>query len=203
MTEYQSIEEMDKIFVYLMEGDKPICYWSGKVTEFTDPNPKYRWLTMKVDKSIGKVDKEYEAGMIQFKLSINDTRKNGAIDYKVFDAWKKAPPRRLETRKIRCFIFQCRDIPSADADGSSDAYISLWNPDNKKEVKTKVIEDSLNPIYFETLEMLYDLADIETAPPIVMNIWDRDSGIMRESYDFLGRCTVPLDKAASNLKSLI
>jgi hypothetical protein len=51
--------------------------------------------------------------------------------------------------------------------------------------------------------MLYDLADIETAPPIVMNIWDRDSGIMRESYDFLGRCTVPLDKAASNLKSLI
>lgn len=64
-----------------------------------------------------------------------------------------------------------------------------------------MIEDSLNPIYFETLEMLYDLADIETAPPIVMNIWDRDSGLIKESYDFLGRCTIPLDKAASNLKS--
>lgn len=64
MTEYQSIEEMDKIFVYLMEGDKPICYWSGKVTEFTDPNPKFRWLTMKIDKSIAKVEKDYEAGMI-------------------------------------------------------------------------------------------------------------------------------------------
>ena len=104
-------------------------------------------------------------------MSIHDTR-NAAINYKLFDAWKSPPPRRLESRKIRCFIFQCRDIPSADADGCSDAFISLWNPDNKKEVNTRIIEDSLNPIYFETLELLYYMADIETAPPIVMNIWD-------------------------------
>jgi Ca2+-dependent lipid-binding protein len=104
-------------------------------------------------------------------MSIHDTR-NGEINYKLFDAWKSPPPKRYPSYKIRCFIFQCRDIPSADADGSSDTFISLWNPDKNKEVKTRVIEDSTNPIFFETIEIVYDYADIESAPPIVMNIWD-------------------------------
>lgn len=108
-------------------------------------------------------------------MSIHDrNEKNGPIDFKQHETWSKAPPRRLESRKIRCFIFQCRDIPSADADGASDSFISLWNPDNKTAIKTQVIEDSLNPIYFETLEILYDLSDMDNAPPIVMDIWDRD-----------------------------
>lgn len=38
---YQNIEEMDKIFVYLMDGTYPICYWKGDVKDFKDPNPKY------------------------------------------------------------------------------------------------------------------------------------------------------------------
>ena len=64
MTECQSIEEIEKIFVYLMMGEVPICYWTGKLSDFTDPNPSYRWLTMKVDNAIGKVQHEYDAGMI-------------------------------------------------------------------------------------------------------------------------------------------
>ena len=66
-------------------------------------------------------------------------------------------------------------------------------------MKTKIIEDSLNPIYFETVELLYDMADIENAPPIVFNIWDRDSGIV-DSDDYLGRSVIYLDEAASNLE---
>ena len=201
-TVYQNIEEMDKVFVYIMDGSYPICYWKGNITEFTNPDPKFRWLHMKNDRSVGKVENEYEAGMIQFKMSINDGTKNPGVDYKKFEAWAKPPPRRLESKKIRCFIFQCRDIPSADSDGGSDAFISLWNPDNKSELKTRVIEDSLNPIYFETLEMLYDMSDIDNCAPIVMNIWDKDDNlIMSDSYDFLGRATVFLTDASTNLKS--
>lgn len=66
-------------------------------------------------------------------------------------------------------------------------------------MRTKIIEDSLNPIYFETVELLYDMADIENAPPIVFNIWDRDSGIV-DSDDYLGRSVIYLDEAASNLE---
>lgn len=91
--------------VYLMKGDVPICYWKGTPEEFMDPNPKYRWLTMKNDKAIGKVDEDHEAGLIQLKLSINDKAANGSAEYKQHEAWKKPPPRRLNTKKIRCFIF--------------------------------------------------------------------------------------------------
>ena len=64
-----------------------------------------------------------------------------------------------------------------------------------------MIEDSLNPIYFETVEMLYDMADIENAPPIVLNIWDRDEGIV-DSDDYLGRSVIYLNEASSNLNAL-
>lgn len=76
----------------------------------------------------------------------------------------------------------------------------MWNPDNK-EIKTRVIEDSLNPIYFETLELLYDMADIENSPPIVLDLWDRDDQLIGERTDFIGRCTVLLNDASTNLNS--
>ena len=62
-----------------------------------------------------------------------------------------------------------------------------------------MIEDSLNPIYFETIEMLYDMADIESAPPIVFNIWDRDADLLDSTDDYLGRSVIYLDEASSNL----
>lgn len=130
-TAYPTIEQMDNIFVYLMDGKVPICFWKGKVTEFTNPDPSYRWIILKNDKAIGKVAEDHEAGMIQLKLSINDKNHNPSIDFKQYAAWAKPPPRRLGSKKIRCFIFQCRDIPSADTDGSSDSYISVWNPEGE------------------------------------------------------------------------
>lgn len=76
-TKYSNIAEMDNIFIYLMDGKYPICYWKGKVSEFMDPDPKQRWLILKVDKAVGKVDNDYDSGMIQIKLSISDRIKNG------------------------------------------------------------------------------------------------------------------------------
>lgn len=61
---------------------------------------------MKNDRAVGKVENEYDAGMIQFKLSINDAKNGSAtIDYKKYEAWNKAPARRLASKKIRCCIF--------------------------------------------------------------------------------------------------
>jgi Ca2+-dependent lipid-binding protein len=102
----------------------------------------------------------------------------------------------MESRLIRCFIFQCKDIPSADADGKSDAQISIWTPYGENSVKTKIVEDSLNPIYFETIDILYDVPDSEHSPPIIMDVWDKDENLLSDSFDFLGRCTVFLDKAS-------
>ena len=73
---------MDKIFVYLMDGNNPICYWKGEVKDFENPDPKYQWLILKNDKAIDKVKEDHEAGMIQMKFSINAKHENGPIDYK-------------------------------------------------------------------------------------------------------------------------
>ena len=77
----------------------------GKIKDFNNPDPSYQWLNLKNDKAIGKVNEDHEAGMIQMKFSINAKHENGEIDYKQFKAWKKPPPRRLGSKKIRCFIF--------------------------------------------------------------------------------------------------
>lgn len=37
---YTDIADLDMIYVYLMDGSKPVCYWKGKATDFKDPNPK-------------------------------------------------------------------------------------------------------------------------------------------------------------------
>ena len=61
---YRDFEEMENVFVYLMSGDSPICWWKGKITDFRDPNPQYKWLPMKNDAAIATVVNAHEAGMI-------------------------------------------------------------------------------------------------------------------------------------------
>lgn len=86
---YPSIEAMGKVYVYLMSegggffgGDpKPICWWSGNASEFAELNPEYKWKVMKNDMAIGKVDNDYEAGLIQLKMTIHD-KSTGEINWK-------------------------------------------------------------------------------------------------------------------------
>jgi hypothetical protein len=118
-----------------MDGDTPVCFWQGMVTEFLDPNPKPRWIPLQCDLALGKVKDSWMAGLVSVKIAISHKRVTGNVNYKQMDAWKKPPPKRLNSWKIRCFLFQCKDIPSADSDGASDPYITVWNPDDKK-IKT-------------------------------------------------------------------
>jgi hypothetical protein len=47
-----------------------------------------------------------------------------------------------------------------------------------QQIKTENCEDTNNPIYYETKEIIYQFDDIESAPPIVLNIFDFDEGVM-------------------------
>lgn len=52
----------------------------------------------------------------------------------------------------------------------------------------------MNPIFFEALEVLYDYQTLADAPPIVLNVWDKDD--MLDADDFLGRCVINLSDAS-------
>ena len=54
-----------------MDDDDPICYWRGECKDFLDPSPKFQWLPLTNDLSVGKCKEGHKAGMISLKLSIN------------------------------------------------------------------------------------------------------------------------------------
>ena len=41
----------------------------------------------------------------------------------------KKIPRRPGNLKVRAYIFQCRDLPAADSDGTSDPYLQITDSD--------------------------------------------------------------------------
>lgn len=57
------------------------------------------------DLAKGKIKNSWEAGLIQVKMCFSNKTQAGPINYKQFAAWKKPPPKRLRSWKIRCFIF--------------------------------------------------------------------------------------------------
>jgi hypothetical protein len=79
---YKTIEELDKVFIYLIDGGEPVCFWKGEAKDFESPNPHLKWYPLQADGSIGKVKHSYEAGMIQLKMTINNKTLNGALDFK-------------------------------------------------------------------------------------------------------------------------
>jgi hypothetical protein len=72
---------MGRVYVYLMDDSKPICFWKGKAVNFVNPNPVMQWIPLKADLSVGSVKEDWMAGMISLKLSINNATTNGHIDY--------------------------------------------------------------------------------------------------------------------------
>ena len=109
--------------------------------------------------------------------------------------WIERPPKRMkQVVNIFCMIFQCKDLPSAEKDGLSDPYISVWNQ-NGDVVRTNTIKDSINPIFYEVQRVIYQYTNVEDAPPIILNVFDHNT-ILKDVY--LGRAVIKLTDAATN-----
>ena len=124
--------------MYLMKGKVPVCFWRGKVADSANPSPEMKWIVLKNDLSVGEVKENYKAGMIQIRLSINSRAQSGPIIFANSTCWKgltgKGRSQRLTSYRIRLFIFQCRNIPSADDNGLTDCYIKVWNQDANRVI---------------------------------------------------------------------
>jgi len=188
---YQDVFDIGKIFVYLLDGDKPICYFKDSVKNFLDPNPRMKYYPLINDLAIGKVDESHKAGFVSFKLAIHDKTKNGPIDFKSMDAWKTLPAKRPGRKLVRAYIYQCRDLPAADSDGTSDPYIVVWDTEDKTK-KTVVIEDNLNPIYYQTLELTYEASTVDELPAFIFDVYDYDGLNPLDADDFIARAVIPI-----------
>jgi hypothetical protein len=57
------------------------------------------------------------------------------------------------------------------------------------------VEDNLNPMFFKCIETTMDYDQPETAPPIVLNLWDKDNDILDSTDDFMGRAVIFMQDA--------
>jgi hypothetical protein len=87
-------------------------------------------------------------------------------------------------------------LPPADSNGTSDPYVEVWSPDDQS-IRTQTCEDTNNPIFYDTKQINYEIdslpngkPDFESAPPIILNVFDTDEGLVGNSEDFLGRAVI-------------
>jgi len=38
---YTTIEDLEMVYIYLMDSDKAICFWKGHLKDFTNPDPGF------------------------------------------------------------------------------------------------------------------------------------------------------------------
>ena len=155
---YVDISDIGTVIVQLMDGDDPVCYFIDDIDNFKDPNPPMRWFSFLPDKCVKKVTEPDQIGQFSFRLSIHDVTRDGPINFKDHKMWKQKVPKRAQPVKIRAYIYQCRDLPAADSAGTSDPFIRVWDT-NPKPKKTSVVEDNNNPLFYETIELDYEVDD--------------------------------------------
>ena len=155
-----------------------------------------QWVPMINDLALGEVKEAHKAGLVSFKMCVHDQDRNGDIDWEDVPSWSLYPNEKPEKYALRCHIYQCSKLPSSDDNGTSDPYIKLYSPfkpdEKQKEMtQTKTANDNNNPIFYQTIESYFYARDIYWAPPIVLEIYDRDTGIFA-SDDYIGRAVIDI-----------
>jgi len=199
---YVTVSDFGKIIIILMDGDSPVCFYTDDVNNYIDPNAKYNWISLQPDLCVGKVKDVNKAGMLSFKLSIHDATEK-EIDFRQFETWKKLPAKRAEPVLIRAYVYQCRDLPAADSNGTSDPYVTIWDM-SEKDKRTQTIEDNTNPLFYEVIEMEYevrDINDLESYPPFIIDVFDEDNELLDSTDDYLARAIIEPEDCAITIQS--
>ena len=189
-----------------MDGKDPVCYYIGDISDFTTLDPKrMEWYQFLPDKCVNKASQPFQVGQFSMKLTIHDVTRNDPIEFekdkKRCSGWCKSVPKRSNPIKIRAYIYQCRDLPPADDNGVSDPYVEVWDTTATKDRKkrTMIVEDNLNPLFYKTVDLAYEVDDADdllSYPPFIFDVFDFDDDILDHTPDFLCRAVVEPEDCA-------
>ena len=79
---------------------------------------------------------------------------------------------------IRVHIYGARDLLSSDSNGLSDPYVKAYF--YGLEEKTRIIEKTLDPQWFETLEFNSELPPLSHSPEVVLQVIDSNNLITKD-----------------------
>ena len=181
-------------FVYLMSGEDPICFARLKTEEFMDPDMKERWFNLTPNKAVGKVVNSWEGGHILLRLCVDlESRQELKAEQ-----WKKKieVPQNIIKMNLVCGLYQCRNLPSADADGLADPYVKIICSSVSDSTDKKEKQGILNPMWYRQFIIPVSFSSPETAPPVIVQVWDYDLGIQND--DMMGFCEINMQRMQIN-----
>jgi len=62
-------------------------------------------------------------------------------------------------------------------------------------MKTKTIQDSLNPVFYTVKDLVYEFDELENAPPVIIHVFDEDKGLFDNNPDYMGSAVIHLKEA--------
>ncbi|CAD8085861.1 unnamed protein product [Paramecium sonneborni] len=180
----KEISELPDVFIYLMDGDKPICFKRYKSYNL-NPNEKYPdghhfTVTLIPDKSLKNTPMDHP-GIVKIKLLIQPT--GGLIKMQPV-----TKPQRDANSFLYVNLFQAHDLAPTDMDGLADPIVDVLFYDQKQT--TVLINDTTAPIWNTQLRMPVYKFENESFPPIILKIFDQD----KVSRDFMGQLTIDYQK---------
>mmetsp|Transcript_8349 Transcript_8349/g.8258 ORF Transcript_8349/g.8258 Transcript_8349/m.8258 type:complete len:976 (+) Transcript_8349:1306-4233(+) len=138
------------------------------------------WIRFNPDKVINTVKNDWEGGFIKIKVYI------GKLSEQKLVRWNRPEQRTEISMTLLCHLFQCKNLPSSDANGSADPYVVMYCAGNQVNTDKKAKPNTLNPMWYETLAMEISV-EPDTSTPVLIYVWDYDLG---SRDDLMGMCIV-------------
>jgi len=84
-------------------------------------------------------------------------------------------------------VISAEDLPGVDLMGKADPYVVLTMKKSETRNKTRVVNDSLNPVWNQTFDFVVEdgLHDM-----LILEVWDHDTF----GKDYMGRCIMTLTR---------
>ncbi|KAL0553334.1 hypothetical protein IC582_007226 [Cucumis melo] len=113
---------------------------------------------------------------------------NGAEDA---DSGKQSSPKKRDTivrGVLSVTVIAAEDLPAVDFMGKADPYVVLTMKKSETKVKTRVVHDTVNPVWNQTFDFLVEDALHDM---LMIEVWDHDTF----GKDKLGRVIMTLTRA--------
>ncbi|XP_034223928.1 synaptotagmin-5-like isoform X2 [Prunus dulcis] len=122
--------------------------------------------------------------------SLEKVLKSGMNGTEATETPKEATQKRKEViirGVLSVTIISAEDLPPVDLIGKADPYVVLTLKKSETKNKTRVVNDSLNPIWNQTFDFVVEdgLHDM-----LILEVWDHDTF----GKDYIGRCIMTLTR---------
>lgn len=163
------------VFVYLWHGSegkpKDVCYARMSAASVMSKgfSAPAHWVQLHEDKALDALEDNEEPGSVLMRLGL------GMPEEAAANRWADdlADLDRKDRYEVRLHVYQGRELPAADDNGSLDPFVRA---DFMGETqKTSKLKRSTNPVWYETLVMQVALPPIRFAPQINVSVWDHDT----------------------------